>query len=82
MAKAAAGLACGKTVFLVADPKFDVARLGSYLAGRGIACDIALCEDLGYPGERIEIGTALAPPAARSGMFCLVLGRLRPEVRQ
>jgi cobalt-precorrin-7 (C5)-methyltransferase len=82
MRKAAEELARGRTVYLVADPKFDVGRLGSYLTGHGIGCDIAICEDLGYPGERIEIGTALSPPAAMSGLFSLVLGRLTPEVRQ
>jgi cobalt-precorrin-7 (C5)-methyltransferase len=82
MREAAEGLAGGKTVFLIADPKFDVRQLGLYLTEHDIACDIAVCEDLGYPGERIEIGTALVPPAARSGMFSLVLGRLRQEVQQ
>jgi cobalt-precorrin-7 (C5)-methyltransferase len=82
MREATEELARGKTVFLIADPKFDIGQLGLYLTEHGIACDIAVCEDLGYPGERIEIGTALSPRTARSGLFSLVLGHLTPEVRQ
>jgi cobalt-precorrin-7 (C5)-methyltransferase len=39
------------------------------------SCTIALCEDLGYPAERITTGTPDAPPAARSRLFSLVIGR-------
>jgi cobalt-precorrin-7 (C5)-methyltransferase len=38
------------------------------------SCTIVLCEDLGYPGERITRGTPDAPPAARSRLFSLVIG--------
>jgi cobalt-precorrin-7 (C5)-methyltransferase len=39
------------------------------------SCTIALCEDLGYPAERITTGTPDAPPAVRSRLFSLVIGR-------
>lgn len=39
-------------------------------------CDIVLCEELGYPEERIVKGTVSSPPEAKSGMFSLVIGNL------
>jgi cobalt-precorrin-7 (C5)-methyltransferase len=39
------------------------------------SCTIALFEDLGYPAERITTGTPDTPPAARSRLFSLVIGR-------
>ena len=39
------------------------------------SCTIALCEDLGYPAERIVRGTPANPPEIRSRLFSLVIGR-------
>ena len=39
------------------------------------SCTIALCEDLGYPSERIEMGTPERPPVVKSRLFSLVVGR-------
>ena len=64
----------GKIVFLLPDPSFPVERLAEALRREGGSCSIALCEDLGYPGERIEMGTPERPPVVRSRLFSLVIG--------
>jgi len=65
----------GKIVFLLPDPSFPLETLAGTLKTEGIACTIALCEDLGYPAERIATGTPESPPAVRSRLFSLVIGR-------
>ncbi len=60
-----------RVVFLVADPAFDLRALAAALPP---ACRIAVCEDLGYPGERIAVGTAAEPPAVRGELFVVVAG--------
>ncbi|MDD1663781.1 MAG: cobalt-precorrin-7 (C(5))-methyltransferase [Methanomicrobiales archaeon] len=65
----------GKIVFLLPDPSFPVKDLSSALKNAGISCTIALCEDMGYPEERITRGIPDEPPAVRSRLFSLVIGR-------
>jgi cobalt-precorrin-7 (C5)-methyltransferase len=65
----------GKIVFLLPDPSFPLADLAGALREKGIPCTIALCEDLGYPAERISRGTPENPPAIGSRLFSLVVGR-------
>jgi cobalt-precorrin-7 (C5)-methyltransferase len=64
----------GKIVFLLPDPSFPLEALAGALREVGTPCTIALCEDLGYPAERITRGTPDAPPAVRSRLFSLVIG--------
>lgn len=66
----------GKVVFLVADPGFDIHEMGVRLRHTGEEVAIVLCENLGYPDERITSGTPASPPSPISGMFCLVVGVL------
>jgi len=65
----------GKIVFLLPDPFFPTGDLATGLGSEGISCTIALCEDLGYPAERITRGTPDHPPVAISRLFSLVVGR-------
>ena len=65
----------GRVAFLIADPAFPVPALGAALARLGDDIRIAVCEDLGYPGERIACGTADAPPAPSSPLFVVLAGR-------
>jgi cobalt-precorrin-7 (C5)-methyltransferase len=65
----------GRIVFLLPDPGFPLGDLAAALRGSGSACTIALCEDLGYPAERITRGTPDQPPKVRSRLFSLVIGR-------
>ncbi len=64
----------GRNVFMLVDPTFSVAELASKLAAYSLECRIAVCERLGYPDERIQIGTALGPPEAKSDLFVVVVG--------
>jgi len=64
----------GKIVFLLADPKFSVTELYSRLALLPQPLQIALCENLGYPEERIVVGSLEAPPEPASGLYSLVIG--------
>jgi cobalt-precorrin-7 (C5)-methyltransferase len=64
----------GRIVFLLPDPSFPLETLASALREEGIPATIALCEDLGYPAERIARGTPDAPPVVRSRLFSLVIG--------
>jgi len=65
----------GKIVFLLPDPAFPLGDLAAVLRKERISCSIALCEDLGYPAERISLGTPVQPPVASSRHFSLVVGR-------
>lgn len=70
IAEATAELARGKAVFLLSDPFFDPRELA---ANAGDMYRIAVCERLGYPDERISVGTTRDPPAACSGLFVVVI---------
>ncbi|MBA7474540.1 hypothetical protein ES707_09894 [subsurface metagenome] len=61
----------GRVVFLIADPAFSVGALAAALPPE---TRLAVCEDLGYPEERLAVGTAAEPPAARGDLFVVVAG--------
>lgn len=63
-----------KIVFLLADPKFDVRELYSQLAMISPPIKIALCENLGYPEERILIQDIQSPPLPTEALYSLVIG--------
>jgi cobalt-precorrin-7 (C5)-methyltransferase len=65
----------GRVAFLIADPAFPVPALGAALGRLGDDIRIAVCENLGYPGERIACGTVDAPPAPFSPLFVVLAGR-------
>lgn len=65
----------GKIVYLLADPKFDVAEL--YRRLLALDCRplrVAVCENLGYPDERIEKGEITSPPVPKVDLYSLVIG--------
>ncbi|HMA04848.1 MAG TPA: cobalt-precorrin-7 (C(5))-methyltransferase [Methanomicrobiales archaeon] len=66
----------GKFVFLIPDPAFPTSDLAAAIGREDIPCTIALCENLGYPEERIILGTPDRPPAGGSRLFSLVIGRI------
>lgn len=72
----AAELGRGRLVFIIADPKFSLDRLAASLAGSVEGISVAICEDLGYPGERIRIGSLSNPPAPASSLFSVMVGRI------
>ncbi len=75
LAEVAAEVNLGKIVFIVADPQFSIPALAGALAGSGEEISVAVCEDLGYPGERIAIGTVAEPPVPASRLFSVLVGR-------
>jgi cobalt-precorrin-7 (C5)-methyltransferase len=64
----------GRNVFLLADPTFSVGELAAKLALASPDCRIAVCERLGYPDERVQIGTALNPPETKTDLFVVIAG--------
>lgn len=66
----------GRWVFLLTDDSTDMAGLCRYLETRGLKEDVAVLTDLGYPEERIVIGSTDSPPTA-PGLSCVMIGRLR-----
>lgn len=61
----------GRIVFLIADPAFD---LGAFAAALPPETRVAVCEDLGYPEERVVVGTAAEPPEVHGDLFVVVAG--------
>jgi len=66
----------GKIAFIVADPKFSIPGLAAALGGAGKDLSVVVCEDLGYPQERIALGPVDTPPPAHSRLFCVLAGRI------
>jgi cobalt-precorrin-7 (C5)-methyltransferase len=64
----------GKIVFLLADPKFNVQDLYGRLAALAIPLKVALCENLGYPDERVLIQDIRSPPYPAGPLYSLVIG--------
>jgi cobalt-precorrin-7 (C5)-methyltransferase len=63
-----------KIVFLLADPKFSVADLYLRLAALEIPLQVAVCENLAYPDERITVGDISSPPRPQASLYSLVIG--------
>jgi cobalt-precorrin-7 (C5)-methyltransferase len=64
----------GKIVFLLADPKFNVQNLYTRLTALSLPMKVALCENLGYPSERILIQDIQSPPLPAESLYSLVIG--------
>lgn len=64
-----------RVAFLIADPAFSVPALAAALAPLAAGIRIAVCEDLGYPDERVACGSPDAPPAPSSPLFVVLAGR-------
>jgi len=64
----------GHVAFVIADPELEVAWMASLLRDSGVECRIALCEKLGYPDERLALGTAVSPPEVEYSLLVLVFG--------
>ncbi len=63
----------GRNVFLLPGPSFGVRDVAEYIKNEGFSKKIYICEELGYPGERIIAGTMDKPPIAQSDMYCVVI---------
>jgi cobalt-precorrin-7 (C5)-methyltransferase len=73
-----------KIVFLIADPKFDVLELYRRLAAMGLSVPvkIAVCENLGYPEEKIVVDDLLAPPLPDADLYSLVIGHFGEPIKR
>lgn len=65
----------GKCVFLLVDDSTDLAGLCDELETKGLRRDVAVLSDLGYPEEKIEMGSTASPPDSK-GMVCVMIGDL------
>ena len=74
----------GKITFIIADPKFSIEALCTALEGAGEDLSVVVCEDLGYPDEKIRIGSIARPPSPVSRLFSIMVGRMEspPTDRQ
>lgn len=66
-------LKAGRKTCIIADPAFPVDTLASSLAIINPRAHIILCENLGYPDERICKGTTQNPPTIQGGMYILFI---------
>jgi precorrin-6y C5,15-methyltransferase (decarboxylating), CbiE subunit len=64
----------GKTVFLLADPEFDIHEAAVRARDACGTCRIVLCEELGYPDERIVIGSPDTIPVPEKDLYSLIIG--------
>lgn len=62
------------TVFLLPSSEFGVGEVADVLKSIELDVPIAVLEQLGYPDERIEVGSALQPPRANSRLYCILAG--------
>jgi len=60
-------------VFIIADPAFAISALAEALSHIRHNLCIVVCEDLGYPHERIACGTVHDPPMIMSSLFCVLV---------
>lgn len=65
----------GRSVFLLVDDSTDLLGLCRLLEERGLARDVAVLTDLGYPEEEIRRGSTAAPPSSK-GLASVMIGDL------
>ena len=63
----------GKNIFLLPADTFGSTEVAAILKDKGIEADIYVCENFGYPEERIVLGTINNPPVAESSLHCVVV---------
>lgn len=63
----------GKNIFLLPDSSLGVNDLAALLKSEGLYMRISVCERLGYPDERIAVGTTEKPPQTHHDMYCMVI---------
>lgn len=63
----------GKNVFLLPDRSFNVDEIASSVRSLGLHRNITICENLGYPDERILTGDSDEPPIAESEFYVVVI---------
>ena len=69
----------GRCVFLLVDDSTDLLGLCRLLEERGLARDVAVLNDLGYPEEEIRRGSTADPPSSK-GLASVMIGYLGFEM--
>lgn len=67
-----------RMVFLLVDESTDLPGLCLLLEERGLARDVAVLTDLGYPDEKILRGRTASPPPSK-GLASVMIGDLGPQ---
>lgn len=62
-----------KNIFILPDKSFGIKEIADFVKNNGFQRNLMVCEKLGYPDERIAIGTTDKPPLAISDMYCVVI---------
>lgn len=65
----------GRCVFLISDDKTDLRGLCASLESQGLSRSVVVLTDLGYPQERIDVGSTACPPCS-PGLSCILIGDL------
>ncbi|NLV26121.1 MAG: cobalt-precorrin-7 (C(5))-methyltransferase [Methanomicrobiales archaeon] len=61
----------GRKTCIIADPQFPIITLCHRLSELSAPARIIICENLGYPDERIDEGTSQNPPVSKGNMYIL-----------
>lgn len=69
----------GKCVFLLVDDSTNLAGLCEYLEDNGLKKEVVALTDLGYPEEKIKMGSTANPPISK-GLACVMIGDLKPKL--
>jgi cobalt-precorrin-7 (C5)-methyltransferase len=66
----------GKNVFLLPDSSFGVIEVAEFLNDNQLFREIAVCQQLGYPDEKIVMGTSEEPQSLETDMYCIVITQM------
>ncbi|HOX36050.1 MAG TPA: cobalt-precorrin-7 (C(5))-methyltransferase [Methanoregulaceae archaeon] len=64
----------GHVVFLITDPKFDIAALYHCIRNLPESYTVGVCENIGYPDERITVGKGAELPYPSHALYSLMIG--------
>lgn len=67
----------GRNIFLLPEEKFGSLEVAEILRELGIEAELYICENLGYPEERIAKGTPENPPIAETILYGLLVVQKR-----
>ena len=65
----------GKVVFLLTDESTDLGGICHYIEEHGMRKEVAALKNLGYPEEKITMGSTSRPPDV-PGLSCVLIGDL------
>lgn len=66
-------LKVGKNVFILPDAAFGTREVAEFLKNNGLTRKIIMCQQLGYPEEKIVTGTTEVPPTVENNMYSLII---------